>query len=59
MLGKIVEAIVLFFFGGFTIYCCSDILKNNSYQIKSRIPITGIIFGILVILIGVAIILFN
>ena len=59
MLGKIIEAIILFFFGGFTIYCCGDILKNNSYQIKPRVPITGIILGILVILISVAIILFN
>ena len=59
MPGKIIEAIILFFFGGFTIYCCSDILRNNSYQIKLRVPITGIIFGVLVILVGIAIILFN
>lgn len=59
MFGKIIEAIILFFFGGFTIYCCSDILRNNSYQIRPKIPVIGIIFGILVILIGIAIILFN
>lgn len=59
MPGKIIEAIILFFFGGFTIYCCSDILRNNSYQIKFRAPIVGIILGVLDILVGIAIILFN